>query len=46
MSDGFRRIETLGAGVCTVHDGMTAVELEGVIERLESLLGGSIAGIF
>ena len=46
VSDGLRRIEPFGAGVRTVHDGMAAVELEGVIERLESLLGSAIAGVF
>ena len=43
--NGLRRIEALGAAVGTVHDGMAAVEFEGIVERMESLLGGAITAV-
>ena len=38
-------VEVLRAGLGAVHDGVAAVELEAVVERLEPLLGELIPGV-
>ena len=38
-ADGLSRVETFGAGLGAVHDGVAAVELEAVVQRLQTLLG-------
>merc|ERR1740130_2543284 len=38
LRDGLARVQVLRAGLAAVHDGVTAVDLEGVVEELEPLL--------
>lgn len=38
LLDSLSRIKTLGTDLCTVHDGMTPVQLVCVIQLLDALL--------
>ena len=40
-TDGLARVKTLGAGLSAVHDGVAAVQLEGVVQ-LSQALGGAL----
>ena len=40
-TDGLARVEALGAGLGAVHDGVAAVQLEGVVQ-LSQALGGAL----
>jgi hypothetical protein len=37
--DGFSRVETFRAGLGTIHDSVTTVQLKGVVERFKTFLG-------
>lgn len=39
FSDGLPGVESLGTCLGAIHDGVAAVQLERVIQRLQSLLG-------
>ena len=39
LVNGATRIEVLGASVSAVHDSVAAIELVGVIQTLQTLLG-------
>ena len=45
LGDGLARVEVFGARFGAVHDGVAAIQLEGVVERLEALLGVLVARI-
>ena len=45
LCDGLGGIQSLGAGFCAVHDGMAAVEFEGVLQGIQPVAGGFIAAI-
>src|SRR5258707_6153822 len=45
LGDGFRGVEALRARLGAVHDGVAAVEPERILEIVEPLAGGFIAGI-
>lgn len=44
-SSGRPRLPYLGAGLCTVHDGVAAVEREGVLQLGQALLCEFISGV-
>jgi len=45
FGDGSARIESLGAGLGAVHDGVTPVDGEGITELVQPLAGGVITGV-
>ena len=45
LGNGFGRIESFGAGVGAIHDGMAAIKLEGIFERIQALPGMFVATI-
>ena len=45
LADRFRGVQTLGAGVGTVHDGVAAIEPEGVFQIVQTLAGLLVAGV-
>jgi len=45
LSDGSARVQTLGAGLGAVHDGVTSVDTEGVSEPVQSLCLLSISTV-
>src|SRR5665213_1762454 len=45
FGDRARRIEILRAHVRTIHNGVAAIKLEGVVELIEALTGGLIAAV-
>mmetsp|Transcript_21459 Transcript_21459/g.31583 ORF Transcript_21459/g.31583 Transcript_21459/m.31583 type:complete len:99 (+) Transcript_21459:189-485(+) len=46
MRNGLTRIQMLGTNLGTIHDGVTPIQLEGIIELLQSLLRMGISRIF
>merc|ERR1719253_2282931 len=45
MSDGLRRVETLGTACSAIHDTMATVELHGIVQPGQTLVGHVIARI-
>src|SRR5262245_58508963 len=45
LGDGLGRIEVLRAGPGAVHDGVAAIEAEGVLEIVEPLAGRLVAAV-
>ena len=45
LGDGFRRIETLRAGLGAVHDGVAAIEPERILEIVEPFAGRLVARV-
>src|SRR5215472_11102578 len=45
LGDGLGGIESLGAGLGAVHDGVAAVEPERVLERVQALAGHLVAAV-
>src|SRR3954469_15300148 len=45
LGDGLGGVETLGAGLGAIHDGMAAVEPERVLEIVEAMPGRLIAAV-
>src|SRR3954447_19875020 len=45
FGDGFRRVETLRAGFCAIHDGVAAIQPERILEIVEPLAGGFVAAV-
>mmetsp|Transcript_36413 Transcript_36413/g.114130 ORF Transcript_36413/g.114130 Transcript_36413/m.114130 type:complete len:295 (-) Transcript_36413:144-1028(-) len=45
VRNGLARVEVLRARLAAVHDGVTPVELEGVVQLLEALLGDGVAAV-
>src|SRR3569623_772731 len=45
LGDRLGRVETLGAGVRAIHDRMTAIEAERILELVEPLAGHLVAAV-
>mmetsp|Transcript_5219 Transcript_5219/g.14639 ORF Transcript_5219/g.14639 Transcript_5219/m.14639 type:complete len:249 (+) Transcript_5219:1756-2502(+) len=45
IGNGLSRIQVLGTNLGAIHNGVTAVQLQGIIELLHTLGGGTVAGI-
>lgn len=45
LCDGLGRVKTLGAGFRAVHNGMAAVEFEGIFKLVQTLARGLIPAI-
>src|SRR6188508_3864951 len=45
LGDGLGRVEALRAGLDAVHDGVAAVEPEGVFQIVEPVAGGLVAAV-
>ena len=45
LRDGLARVESLWADLCAVHDGLAPVELEGLVQLLQSLIRGLVSAI-
>src|SRR5213595_257108 len=45
LGDGLRRIETLGAGLGAVHDGVAAIQPERILELVEPFALGLVAAV-
>src|SRR6476661_1524998 len=45
LGNRFRRIEILGACLGAIHDGVAAVETEGVLEIIKALAGRFVAAV-
>lgn len=45
LSDGFPRVQALGAGPRAVHDGVAAVQREGVLQLGQALLREVVSGV-
>src|SRR3954464_11336524 len=45
FGDGFRRIESLRAGLGAVHDSVAAIQPERILEIVEALAGAFVAGV-
>src|SRR5690606_12867369 len=45
LCNGLGRIQTLRAGAGAVHDGVAAIETEGVFQRVEALAGCLVAAV-
>ena len=45
FTNRFGRVEAFGAGAGAIHDGVAAIELEGVFQHIETLTGRFIPAI-
>ena len=45
FGDGFCRIQTLGANLCAVHDGVAAIELERIFKIIKALTGCIVSAV-
>jgi len=45
LGDGFARVQTLGAGLGAVHDGVAAIDRERVLQLVQALGGMLITGV-
>ena len=45
VRDGLAGVQVLGAGPGAVHDGVATVQLETVVQELQTLFGGLVAGV-
>ena len=45
MGDCLGRVQTLGAGLGAVHDGVAAIELEGILQLVQTLRRGLITAV-
>src|SRR5690242_19560395 len=43
LGDGLRRIEVLRAGLAAIHDGVAAIQAEGIVELVEPFARGFVA---
>lgn len=45
LADGFCRVKAFGTGVCTVHNGVTAVKLKRVFQIIQAFSCGIVSAI-
>ena len=45
LGDGLARVQALRADFCAVHDGMTPVQLVGIIQLCEPFLGEVVSAV-